>query len=75
MADINPQCTHTFDHISQQLDSLADAEQQQTLYTNEVDASLFTSDTSIPCALNITPSKQEAECQPPPHQHQYSFLK
>ena len=30
----NPQCTHTYDHISQQLDSLADAEQQQTLYTN-----------------------------------------
>ena len=28
----NPQCTHTYDHISQQLDSLADTEQQQMLY-------------------------------------------
>ena len=26
--DTNPQCTHTYNHISQQLDSLADAEQQ-----------------------------------------------
>ena len=34
----NPPCTHTCDHISQQLDSLADTEQQQTLYINEVDA-------------------------------------
>ena len=36
--DTNLQCTHTYDHISQ-LDSLADAGQQQMLYTNEVDAS------------------------------------
>ena len=54
--DANPQCTHTYDNISQHLDSLADTEQQQTLYTNEVDASLFTSDTSTQCAFNITPS-------------------
>ena len=27
----NPPCTHTHDHISQQLDSLADSTQQQTL--------------------------------------------
>ena len=40
--DTNPQCTHTHDHISQQLDSIAEAEQQQTLYTNKADASLFT---------------------------------
>ena len=33
--DTNPQCTHTYDHTSQQLDSLADAEQHQMLYTNE----------------------------------------
>ena len=26
--DTNPQCTHTYDYILQQLDSLADAEQQ-----------------------------------------------
>ena len=28
MLHSNPQCTHTYDHISQQLDSLADTEQQ-----------------------------------------------
>ena len=58
--DTNPQCTHTCDHISQ-LDSLADAEQQQMLYTNEADASLFTTDTSTQCAFNITPSTLETE--------------
>ena len=49
--DTNPQCTHTYDHISQQqLESLADAEQ---LYTNEADASLFTTDTSTQCAFKF----------------------
>ena len=38
----NPTCTHTYDHISQQLDSLADSTKQHILYTNEMDASLFT---------------------------------
>ena len=57
----NPSCTHTYDHISQQLDSLADTEQQQMLYTNEVDASLFTTDTSTLCAFNIIPSDLETE--------------
>ena len=42
----NPPCTHTYDHISQQLNSLADSEHQHTLYTNEADASLFTTDTA-----------------------------
>ena len=51
MLHSNPQCTHTYDHISQQLDSLAGTEQQQTLYTNEADAPLFTTDTSTPCAF------------------------
>ena len=59
--DTNPQCTHTYDHISQQLDSQADAEQQQTLYTNEADASLFTTDTSIQCTFNIIPLNLETE--------------
>ena len=31
----NPPCTHTCDHISQQLDSLADSTQQHTLYTKK----------------------------------------
>ena len=59
--DTNPQCTHTYDHISQQLNSLADTEQQQMLYTNESDASLFTTDMSTQCAFNITPSNLETE--------------
>ena len=59
----NPQCTHTYDHISQQLDSLAKAEQQQTLYTNEADALLFTTDMSTQCAFYITPSNLETESQ------------
>ena len=61
--DTNPQCTHTYDHISQQLDSLADAEQQQTLYTNEADTSLFTTDTSTQYAFSITPSNLETESE------------
>ena len=52
----NPPCTHTYDHISQQLDSLADNAQQHTLYTNEMDASLFTTDTATQCTFSITPS-------------------
>ena len=59
--DTNPQCTHTYDHISQQLDSLADTEQQQMLYTNKADTSLFTTDTSTQCAFNITPSNLVTE--------------
>ena len=56
-----PQYTHTYDHISQQLESLADAEQQQMLYTNKVDASLFTTDTFTQCVFSITPSNLETE--------------
>ena len=52
-SDPNPPCTQTHDHISQQLDSLADSTQQQTLYTNEADTSLFTTDTATPCTFNI----------------------
>ena len=51
----NPPCTSTYGHISQQLDSLADSAQQHTLYTNEMDASLFTTDTATQCAFNMTP--------------------
>ena len=52
--DMRPQCTHTYD-ISQQLDSLADTEQQHKVYTSKEDASLFTSDISIQCTFNIIP--------------------
>ena len=57
----NPPCTHTYDHISQQLDSLADSAQQHTVYTNETDASIFTTDTATQCAFNITPSNLDTE--------------
>ena len=49
------------DHISQQLDSLADTERQHKVYTSKVDASLFMSDTSTQCAFNIIPSNLEME--------------
>ena len=59
--DTRPQYTHTYDHTSQQLNSLADTEQQYKVYTSEEDASLFTSDTSTQCAFNIIPSTVEME--------------
>ena len=63
--ETRPQCTHTFDHISQQLNSQADTEQQHKVYTSEVDTSLFTSDTSTQCALNIVPTNTEMETEKP----------
>ena len=46
---------------SQQLNSLADTEQQHKVYTGKEDASLFTSDTSTQYAFNIIPSILETE--------------
>ena len=46
-------CTHTYDHITQHVDNLDDPIQQHIVYTNEVDASLFTTDTTTPCDYNI----------------------
>ena len=65
----NPPCTHTYDHISQQLHCLADSTQQQTLYTNEVDASLLTTDTATQCAFNIIPSDLDTESSKDVHCH------
>ena len=65
----NPPCTHTYDHILQQLDSLADSAQQYTLYTNEADASLFTTDTATQCAFNIIPSDLDIEPSNEAHSH------
>ena len=67
----NPPCTHTNDHISQQLDSLADSTQQHTLYTNEMDASLFTKDTATPCAFNIISSDSITESPNDGHDHSH----
>ena len=61
--DTRPQCTHTNDHISQQLDLLADTGQQHKVYTSKEEASVFTSDTSAQCAFNIIPSNQETEAE------------
>ena len=48
-------CTHVYDHITQHIDNLEDPTQQHTAYTKEVDASLFTMDTTTPCNYNISP--------------------
>ena len=65
----NPPCTCTYDHISQQLDSLADSAQQHKLYTNDMDASLFTTDTATQCAFNIIPSDLDIKSSNDAHSH------
>ena len=65
----NPPCTYTYDHISQQLNSLTGSTQQQTLYTNEADASLFTTDTATQCAFNIIPSDLDTKSPNDVHSH------
>ena len=47
-------CTHAYDHITQHINNLEDPIQQNTLYTQEEVASLFTTDTALPCDFNIT---------------------
>ena len=47
-------CKHAYDHITQHVDNLEDPMQQHTVYTNEVDASLFTTDTTTSCDYNIS---------------------
>ena len=47
-------CTHAYDHITQHINNLEDPIQQHTVHTNEVDASLFTMDTTTPCDYNIS---------------------
>ena len=39
-------CTHAYDHITQHINTLEDPTQQHTLYTQELDASLFTTNTA-----------------------------
>ena len=41
-------CTHAYDHITQHINNLEDPIQQNTLYTQEEVASLFTTDTTLP---------------------------
>ena len=47
-------CTHAYDHITQHINNLEDPTQQHTLYTQEVDASLFTTSTHTLCDYNTT---------------------
>ena len=47
-------CTNAYDHITQHINNLEDPTQQHTVYTHEVDASIFTMDTATPCDYNIT---------------------
>ena len=47
-------CTHAYDHITQHINNLEDPTKQHTLYTQEVDASLFTTNTTTLCDYNIT---------------------
>ena len=54
-------CTHAHDHIAQHINDLKDPTQEHTLYTNEVDASLFTMDTTTPCDYNISPDVLNSE--------------
>ena len=54
-------CTHAYDHITQHISNLDNHTQQNTLYTMEQDASLFTSDTTTPCDYNITNSVQNSD--------------
>ena len=72
-------CTHTYDHITQHVDNLDDPIQQHTVYTNEVDASLFTTDTTTPCDYNINtdmPNQNSSqENNPTPHHQEESILK
>ena len=54
-------CTLAYNHITQHITNLADSTQQNTLYTMEESASLFTSNTTTPCDLNITKDTENPE--------------
>ena len=54
-------CTHASDHITQHINNLDNHTQQNTLYTMEEDASIFTSDTATPCNYNITKDVQNSD--------------
>ena len=47
-------CTHTYEHISQQVTDLTDSTQQEAIHSMEQESSLFTSDSNDNCEFNIT---------------------
>ena len=53
-------CTHVYDHITQHINNLDDSTQQNTLYTMEEGASIFTSNTTTPCDHNIIKGVQNS---------------
>ena len=53
--------THAYDHITQHINNLDDSTQQNTLYTMEENASLFTSDTTTSCDYNIAKVVQNSD--------------
>ena len=53
--------THAYNHITQHINNLDDQTQQNTLYTMEEDALLFTSDTATPCEYSITNGVQNSD--------------
>ena len=52
------------DHITQHINNLEDPTQQHALYTQEVDESLFTTDTAILCDYNITDDVLNSDTTP-----------
>ena len=72
-------CTHAYDHITQHVNNLDDPMQQHTVYTNEVDASLFTTDTTTLCDYNISVDMQNSnsshEINPTPYHQEESIPK
>ena len=54
-------CTHAYNYITQHINNLDNHTQQNTLYTMEEDASLFTSNTTTPCDYNITNNVQNSD--------------
>ena len=70
-------CTHAYHHVTQHINNLDDQTQQNTLYTMEEDASLFTSDTATPCDYNFTNSVQNSDTIQKKSQklyHQWEFI-
>ena len=54
-------CTYAYNHITQHINKLDDLTQQNTPYTMEEDASLFTSDTATPCDYNTSNGAQNSD--------------
>ena len=54
-------CTHTYDHIVQQIQDLSDSTQQHTLHFMEENASLFTNDSTTPCDFNIANQNSDTD--------------